>query len=224
MNRHPRDLLTTDDRRLTTETRLAYFGRLAHAAWERGQRASAEGDHATARLWLERARRLAPQDGMVAFSLAMLLLARNDPEAAPLFEFLARTLDRREAWLGLAATRFGQHQHAAAAEAVAGALSRHAPNPAMAALLDRVAESAGAPGWCGLDGDGVLTIGGCRRPKAIRVVLDGAPMPLPRDGRLPPSWRDATRISVRLGGRPLLGSPLLPASIRRVEGFAAAID
>ncbi len=216
MSRRPRD----GER----ETQLAYFSRLAHDAWERGQRASAEGDHATARLWLERARRLAPEDGMVAFSLAMLLLARNDPGAAPLFEALARTLDRREAWLGLAAIRFGQRQHAAAAEAAAAALSRHTPSSAMEALLDRVAAAARAPGWCGLDGEGVLTIRGCRRPGAVRVALDGLPVTLPPDHRLPPSWAEAARISVRLGGRPLLGSPLQPAAIRRVEGFVAAVD
>ena len=203
---------------------LAYFGRLAHTAWERGQRAAAEGDHSAARLWLQRARRLAPEDGMVAFTLAMLLLARNDPAAAPLFEMLGRRLDRREAWLGLAAIRLGQGEPDKAAAAAAAALSRHAPDPAYAQLLDRIAEAAGAPGWCGLDGDGRLAIGGCLRPEAARIAIDGLPVTLPPDRLLPPRWADSTRVSVRLGGRPLLGSPLSPPAIRLVEGFAAASE
>ncbi len=210
---------------------LAYFGELARRAWEAGQAAAAAGDTALARRWLMRARRLAPKDNLVAFSLAMVLLAEKDPAAEPLFAGLAREFDRREAWLGLAAIRLGRDAGAAAG-AAAQALSRHAPDPALALLLDRVAEASGAAGWCGLEGGGVLVLGALSPRAALEIRADGRKLPIRRpiaaagaiSARfpLPPSWRTAAQIEVRESGRPLLGSPLLPSEITRIEGFVAA--
>ena len=84
-------------------------------------------------------------------------------------------------------------------------------------------------GWCGLTGEGMLVVTpACAGPLA--ATLDGAPMALPAAAvpgqriavRLPEAWRAAAALEVHLAGTALLGSPLRPAAIGRVEGFVAA--
>jgi len=139
-------------------TQAEHEGELARAAWQRGQAAHAAGDHAGARGWLERARRLAPEDVMVTLLLAMTLFDLGDPAAADLFEGVAARHAAREAWLGLVTARRRQGQAALAATALAALLSRYAlvPDAGFAGLADAVAMAAGEAGWCGLRSDGVL--------------------------------------------------------------------
>jgi GT2 family glycosyltransferase/glycosyltransferase involved in cell wall biosynthesis len=201
---------------------LTYFRRLAQTAWENGQGAANAGDAAGARRWLERARRLAPQDPTIAFSLATLLLGLQDSQGEALFEELARAHDRPESWFGLAAMHLMAGRAEAAAAASSRALARNAPDPALADLLDRISHAVAAPGWCGLDSAGALTLGACPRPGAVKLLLDGRPVPLGPQRRLPRGWQSARTLAVELDGRPLLGSPLEPAAITRVEGFVEA--
>jgi GT2 family glycosyltransferase/glycosyltransferase involved in cell wall biosynthesis len=199
-------------------TQAEHEGELAHVAWQRGQAARAAGDHAGARGWLERARRLAPEDALVTLLLAMTLYDLGDPAAAELFEDVANRHAAREAWLGLVTARRRQGQAALAAAALAKLLSRHAlvPGAGFAALADAVAVAANEAGWCGLCSDGVLVVGPLSAPPPA-IEIDGAAV---RGGAvIVPA--PAGRVSVSRAGRPLLGSPIDAAAIRRLEGFVA---
>ena len=221
---------------------------LARDAFRRGQLALEAGNAPEAVRWLDRAHRLAPADGTVTLTLASACLRDNHTRAEALFGDIAAVEDLREAWLGLAAARLAAGDAGGAATALADALARHAPDAALlsgdATLADAIARTAGAPGWCGLTGNGRLVIGavsglsragfqdrpGTRDAGDIPpdVRLDGRPIrcaPQSREGTripLPPAWTRAREITVCLGGRPLLGSPIQVAAIRQVAGFVEA--
>ena len=187
---------------------------LGSDAWRRGTAAT---DPATALRWLERARRILPNDDMVALSLALAQLRAGLPrEAAALFASLARRLDLLEAWTGLAAAARRCGDTAQAAGAMQAALSRHAVPGHLHALAATVAAESGRPGWCALDPAGHL-----RADAPAELLLDGR--------RIAPRWRDAAcpvppgqRLAVTRGGAPLLGSPIDLAAIGACEGFVAA--
>lgn len=198
-------------------TRDEYWRDLAQQAWNRGRAAADAADLPVARRWLERARRLQPRDDTVAFSLAMVLLRSGAAEeAAPLFAGVAERHDMADSWAGLAACGRLLGHAEGAAEALQAALSRSAPTAAMRGLAGLVAADAGLPGWCGVDGQGVLHMG-LTRPDS--VLLDGVPVRPGPEGALPAAWRHARFLSVTLAGVSLLGSPVDLASIRAVEGF-----
>jgi GT2 family glycosyltransferase/glycosyltransferase involved in cell wall biosynthesis len=199
-------------------TQAEHEGALARVAWQRGQVARAAGDLAGARGWLERARRLAPEDAMVTLLLAMTLLDLGDPAAAELFEDVAARHAAREAWLGLVTARRRQGQAALAAAALAALLSRHAlaPDAGFAGLADAVAVAAGEAGWCGLRSDGVLVVGTLTAPP-LAIEIDG--VAVRGEAVIVPAG--AVRVSVSRAGRGLLGSPIDAAAIRRLEGFVA---
>ncbi len=155
--------------------------------------------------WLRRARRIATADDTVALALALALLALGDAEAAALFADIATRHDVQEVWLGLAAARRRIGDVAAAAEALAAALSRHVladPAP-VRALADDLSHRVGAPGWCGRRRDGSLVLQATRRPRVTH---------------------SAGRTEVTLDGKHLIGSPLLTTLQDRVEGAVAAHD
>lgn len=194
----------------------------ARDALTRGQAALVAGDKETAIRWLDRAARLAPTDRSLTLALAAACLGTDPGRAATLFARVSQTDDVREIWLGLAATRLRLGDTAGAAEALVNALQRHAPDPTLLAakesLADQVARAAGAVGWCGLCGDGTVAI----RPNTtgkISLGLDGKHCPGPS---LPDNWRQARKLTVRLGARHLLGSPIDIAAIRRCVGFVQA--
>ena len=110
--------------------------------------------------------------------------------AAALFAAISATSDIREAWLGLATARRRLGDAAGAAEALAAALRRHVPDPGFAGVADAITREAGAPGWCGLSGDGQL----------ITRSAHEAPHPL-SDGR-------GTLQVVTSDRRHFLGSPI----------------
>ncbi len=196
--------------------------RLAQDALIHGQLALAAGDTATAMRWLDRACRLAPTDRTLTVALATACLDRDPERAAALFTRVTGMDDVREAWLGLAAANLRRGRHPAAAQALAQALHRHAPGARLTAAGSSVAEdvvrASGAAGWCGLSSDGQLVV---RTTNAARpnIRLDGR-----RCGfdRLPENWQRAHRLTVEVGGRPLIGSPLDVAAIRRSVGFVEA--
>ena len=153
------------------------YARLAREAFERGQVEAAAGDRAGARRWLDRACRLAPRDQTLALALATACLGHDDMRAAALFAAISADNDVREAWLGLATARRRLGDAAGAAAALAAALRRHVPDPGLAALADAIAREAGAPGWCGLSGDGCVEIHPDRRDRPVELRLDGRRLP-----------------------------------------------
>jgi len=167
-----------------------------------------------ARRWLERAYRFASGDHELAFALASTRLADGDAAAArKLFETIAERYPTREVLTGLAASAFATGDRAAAASALARALSSFVPNQAMLALAPTC---AGGSGWCGLDDDARLLIDA---PGPVAVTLDGAVAEPGTAGALPPAWRTAATLAVTHGGQPLLGSPIDLTLRRRTEGF-----
>ena len=167
------------------------------------------------RRWLERACRLAPHDQTLALALATACLGHDDMRASALFATICGTSDVREAWLGLATARRRLGDAAGAAEALATALRRHVPDPGFAALADLIARDAGAPGWCGVSGDGAFT---------MRATCGGPGVdhgPLPRA----PSRKGRGRVCVvAADGRELLGSPLDVAAIAATVGCVSCSD
>ena len=135
--------------------------------------------------------------------------------AATLFAAISDTTDVREALLGLATARRRLGDAAGAAEALSAALRRHVPDPGFATLADAIARDAGAPGWCGMSGDGAFTV----------RMTDGASgvehSPLP-----PAASRKGRRkvCVVAADGRQLLGSPLDVAAIAATVGCASCRD
>ncbi len=191
----------------------ALWSDLASDAWRRG---NAAADPAEALRWLDRARRILPQDDMVALSLALAHLRAADPAAAaPLFAAIAARWDVLEAWTGLAACALRLGQVAEALRAMAAALGHHAIPPHVHGLAQAVADAAGYPGWCAVSPDGWL-----HADAAADLELDGAV--------LVPRWRAGrcrvpagARLAVSRGGVALLGSPVDLAAIGGCEGFAA---
>jgi predicted Zn-dependent protease len=100
---------------------------LAHEAFERGQAEAADGNHAAARRWFDRACRLAPKDQTLSLALATACLGHDDMRAASLFGAITDASDVREAWFGLAMARRRLGDVTGAADALGEALARHAP-------------------------------------------------------------------------------------------------
>jgi GT2 family glycosyltransferase len=188
---------------------------LAMHAWRRGEAATT--DPAESRRWLERARRIAPSDAMVALSLALACLRNDDPAAAAhLFAEVCSRHDVAEGWMGLAASALRLGEHARAAEAMQACLSRHAATATVRGLAAAVSAAAGLPGWCSLD-----AAGRCHADAPADLVLDGR--------RLRPRWNGGScrvaagaHLAATRAGVPLLGSPIDLAAIAATEGFVEA--
>lgn len=178
--------------------------REAREALTAAQRAQGSGDTAGSRAWLERAHRLAPADPAVALLLAQRRLADRAPrEAAELLERVVREVAMREAWWTLATARLGLGDAPGAAVALTEALRRfRLPDP-VPGIAAAIARAVGRPGWCGLGPHG---------PHGM--TLPGAAASRRR--------REGGRIAFLSGGRELLGSPLDPAVLTRVEGVVRA--
>ncbi len=131
--------------------------------------------------------------------------------AAAIFATISAENDVREAWLGLATARRRLGDAAGAAVALAAALRRHVPDAGFAALADAIAREADAAGWCGLSGDGVVTV----RP----TRADHGPLPLT------PSRRGRGKVTVTArDGRHFLGSPIDVAAITAAVGCVSGKD
>ncbi len=207
------------------QTRDQRWQELVRDAWRRSLDASAVGDAPEALRWLERVHRMLPQDGMIVFALATALMQAGDlGRAVDLFERLGRRYGLAEAWAGLAACARLLGDDGRAASATAAALRASVPTAGLRALAAAAAPAAGFPGWCGLDGDGVVHVGVSR---GVEVRLDGALAQLKwsdGQGRLPAGWRAARWLRVDCDGASCLGSPIDIAAITAVEGVVEARD
>jgi hypothetical protein len=193
---------------------------LAHEAVSKGRAALAAQDVATAIRWLDRAHRLVPADPNVMLALASACLDHDPARAVSLFQSVTQQHDIRHAWLGLAASLLRRSGPAAAAPALADALSRHAFIPDMQVLAGQVAEPPLSHGWCGLTSDGTVVIraGDAAR---IQVWLDRKPL---KSTALPGDWSQHRLLSVEIDGRDAIGSPIRIDRIRRVVGCVEAVD
>lgn len=200
---------------MTETAEIARLTALVSDAFARGQRALANGDRREAIEWLERAHRLAPTESLVSLALASALLAGDTARAALLFKDIVEKTGIRDARLGLIAARFLTGDIAGASQALADALSQQVPRADLAALADRVVKAAGALGWCGFNRDGTVAV--------------HAPASMPVDIRIDgvafagifaqETARTADRVTIVSRGTHLIGSPLYPQAIWRVQGF-----
>src|SRR5580658_6155170 len=187
---------------------------LVRDAFARGQAALAGGDKAEAARWLDRAHRLAPDDGTITLVLASAMIGGENAKAAELFAEVLKSHDVRDAWFGLATARFLNRDLVGAREALAKLLSLHALRSDTADLADQVARAVGAAGWCGLTGDGALVVNPTESGR-ISSKADGRQI---NGGLLSPGWPRATRLTVMAARRHLLGSPISLEAVGRVEG------
>ncbi len=197
-------------------TRADVLRTQATAALRRGEALLAAGDPAAARDWLSRAHRILPEEPAVAFTLGNALLHLRDPAAIALFAQAAAATQTREAWLGLAAARWQAGDAPGAAAAMRRMLSENVlptPHTPLIGLIDAIAAATRSPGWCGIATAGqdrtATLVTHCDRP--VTITIDGKP----RRGPLPPRGS----LSATSDGKPLLGSPIDLALLRRVEGF-----
>ncbi len=188
---------------------------MLRAAIASSRAALAGGDRAEALHWLDRARRIAPQDHPLALEVAVLALSLADPLAEPIFAALAARFDLAEAWVGLATAAFNRGARTLAADALARLLSGHAWRPDWQVLADRLAPDGR---WCALTGDGV-PVGG---RDDLHWRLDGATRPV--GPRLPPGWRQARRLAATSQGGEVLGSPIRIDRLVRLEGVIRRTD
>lgn len=202
--------------------------RLVQNAVARGQAALAAGARIEASRWLDRARRLAPGNDTITLLLASAAIGVDNERATSLFTEVLAAADVCDAWLGLATARFLAGDLSGARSALHQVLGRHALRADVATLADQVARATGAPGWCGLTSDGVV-IAQPVGQREIDVRIDGRPS-FSRDDParpgheflLPSTWRRSRRVTVVSGKQHLIGSPLSPGRIGRIDGFVEA--
>jgi glycosyltransferase involved in cell wall biosynthesis len=192
--------------------------RLIENALSAGQAALAAGDRIAATRWLDRARRLAPNDITVRLVLAAAAIGEDNATAADLFARVLKEADTWDAWLGLASARFLMGELNAARAALTAALSRHVARPGVAGLADRVAWASGAPGWCGLTGEGAVLVYPTTEQRIV-AAIDGKPVDT---DAMPRTWPRRRCLTVMAGDRHLIGSPISLRAIGRVEGHVEA--
>lgn len=201
-------------------TRAEDMARRAAAALVQARERLAQGDAVTARRWLERAVRLAPEDAAAALALGNLLLGQGDPGAVAHLARAARASDAREAWLGLALAAHAAGRDGEARDAIAALLSRHVlpvPLDPVRRVAGLILAREGLPGWCGI-------VAVEAAPRRLRLVVEGAQATVRVDGaRL--RGRDVpasgTRLDAERDGVPLLGSPIDLTRLRRLDGVVA---
>ena len=120
-----------------------------------------------------------------------------------------------EAWCGLSACALQTGDPVRAAAALHAALSRAALSAAARALAGPVAAAAGAPGWCGLSGDGLVVASA----PGLAMALDGATV----SRRLPAGWAAARILAVTRDGAHVLGSPVDVGAVTRLEAFVEVV-
>ncbi len=193
----------------------------AREAWQRGEALAASGDFAGARRWLDRAHRVAPCDFNIQAALAgvLLRLGRAD-EARDLFAALAAQFDRPDIWLGLALAQQAAGDVPAAAGAMAMRLSHGVVGANIVPAASRMARAAGFAGMCGFDAR--LRVVADLPATALEVRQGGHAL---RAGLHGFAVRDAAaeplEVMHRDTGAALLGSPLNPAIVLRIEGVAS---
>jgi GT2 family glycosyltransferase len=186
---------------------------------------------------LEYAQRLSPSHSLITVLIGDFRHAIHRADASEPLDLIAKRTDWSGAWIRLAQVRLTFDNSAQAASDLHETLSRNA-TPKMAAfwpLAMRVATTSGASGWCGLDNDGRLTIGGeaakCARSQ-LSFEIDGEIIKVSdfdedrslglRIVAFGPEWKKEGEIAVKSRGMPLIGSPINVQQIQRVEGFLSS--
>jgi GT2 family glycosyltransferase/glycosyltransferase involved in cell wall biosynthesis len=198
---------------------------LAIDAWKRAQSASETGDWAETEFWADRALRLGPRDTQVRFMLGMALLRQGKPRCFPVFQELAGLSDTLPAHRGLISAATLSQPVGEIGRLIGQFLSRFArpADPEFPGLAQDIAARLDLAGWCAANDRGEVTVTSDAIP---RFLLDDRPVRgrLSQTGlcQLPSTWRVARHLSVMVGDRHLLGSPIDLVRHRLVEGFVAA--
>jgi len=198
---------------------------LAIDAWKRAQVASEAGDWAETEFWAERALRLGPNDTRVRFLLGMALLRQGKPRCFRVFQELSLLSDTLPAHRGLISAATLSQPVGEIGRLISSLLSRFArpTDLEFAGLAQDVSARLGLAGWCAANDRGEVSVASAAAP---RFLLDETPIRCRRDEaglyRLPTAWRVARHLSVMVGDRHLLGSPVDLARHRLVEGFVSA--
>ena len=185
---------------------------------------------------LEYAQRKAPSHSLVTLFIGDLRLCLDRRDAVEPFDLIARRSDWRGAWTRLAIGHSRSQDFDSAAADLHESLSRNAPetHPGFYALAAKVAKVSGAHGWCGLNNDSILTIGGPAaryRLADITVEIDGRAVQLKQQERGTRSPVRQFDLREQSAGRslrvlakdlPLIGSPILIQNVFRIEGFVEA--
>ncbi len=204
------------------EVDLSKVRKLAKTAWDKGEALAAAGDFGAAVRWLGRAHRIAPADQNILFALAWAHLRGGDAAGAEsLFGGLAARHGTRETTCGWIAALSALGRTDEAEQAARRALAVNAADQALASLAVPLVAEAKLPGWCGLREDGLLLASAPR--KTLRACLDGNEIRLrqvePGIFRAETELASGQVLEVFSGAAPLLGSPLSPKTIFRLEGF-----
>ncbi|HEX7388509.1 MAG TPA: glycosyltransferase [Acidiphilium sp.] len=211
------------------------FDRESGFATEKALAALDSSDVRSCLTYLEYAQRLAPSDTAISFALGEMRIVAGDPRAVEPLELVAERTGWRDAIVHLAIARrhFGDSDGAAAELHRTLAVNAPGTDGAFRTIATGLADETGAPGWCGVDNSGYLTLGGGVVRAAWRdlaFALDGeaiAKLAKPRArGRvlrlaLPEGWNRARHVTVTWRDRPLIGSPVQIQQVTRVEGFVA---
>lgn len=206
----------------------------ARFAVETGRRLLAVGDVETALRWLDRARRLAPDDPTVGLVRASALLEHDRAACREaLVALLARHQWFRDARVLLVACELRDRQPARALLALVDLLAVSAPpaDPGFRRIADLVARDGGAPGWLGMTAGGIATVSRIAPGRSdVEIRLDGARLPLPhpagsrpagvgmREVALPEGWRGCRELTAIWRGTQLAGSPLAIEPFTVTEG------
>jgi GT2 family glycosyltransferase/glycosyltransferase involved in cell wall biosynthesis len=189
------------------------------AAWANGLQAARAGQLDAAKLWLERAVRLAPADPRIGLDLANLRIRLRSPaELTAAIASLAALGNRHnEAAIELARLS-AEHltgNRIAAAATLARLLARHCipADKDFAAVAGMICGAAQLPGWCGLHPSGALHVSA-----TATIRLDGAE--ITPTTALPP----AGTLRITSHGQDLAGSPLDLSRLNRTLGIAAAVE
>ena len=199
----------------------------AQVTFQRGNEAWQAGRESEAWDWLERANRQARDNPHVMLALALARQAVGDVAGAiDLLKTLLDRFDFREGWVLLATFQQAAGHGAAAVSALGQVLSRFACTSDTAKLADKITSLNGLAGWCGLQGDGTLLLGGGVAEQTPVVLLDAHAVKMARKKtgwRCPAGWKTARSLDVRLKDLPfLVGNPVQPFAIARSEGLVEA--
>ena len=166
----------------------------------------------------EYAQRSAPSDGAIMFAIGALRLVLDEPRSVEPLELLARQTGAREAIMELVSAyrHFGNNERAASSLGEFLACNAPGADVEFNALACALVDEIGAPGWCGLNNAGRLTIGGAARflKEKLTVLLDG------RLIRLHEEHRQTTRDTLIFKLRTSLGAWCLIRGL----GQRAAVD
>jgi len=192
----------------------------AREAFAFAENFAAQNQIEQALVWAERAHRLAPMDPNIEVALAGACLSSgNTAGALTLFQSLTARFDLPELWLGLAQSQHLRKAPKAAANSMARLISRNLITSEFAPFATHLAKAAGFAGFCGVGNDLCLIT---NIPLEVLTVSQAGKSLRPRKGVIGAIDLKAGPLTVVLtqSASPLLGSPLDPAAMLRLEGIA----